>query len=69
MDDTVAKTPYWILRNSWSSHWGESGYMRIAATGNTCGVSNKATFPALSQQGASPAAAAAAAGVAETKSR
>jgi len=43
--------------------------MRIAATGNTCGVSNKATFPALSQQGASPAAAAAAAGVAETKSR
>jgi hypothetical protein len=51
IDDTVAQTPYWVLRNSWSSHWGEKGYMRIAATGNTCGVSNKATFPVLNTKG------------------
>jgi len=29
---------YWRLKNSWSSHWGEDGYMRIAQNGNICGV-------------------------------
>jgi inhibitor of cysteine peptidase len=28
-DDTAA-TPHWIMRNSWGTGWGESGYMRIA---------------------------------------
>ena len=37
---------YWILRNSWSSHWGEDGYMRIGMD-NVCGVTNTPTYPTV----------------------
>lgn len=29
---------YWLLRNSWSVMWGESGYFKITRKGNDCGV-------------------------------
>jgi len=38
---------YWIIRNSWSTMWGESGYMRIAMGKNTCNIERYAWVPYL----------------------
>ena len=40
--DADYSTPYWIVRNSWSSDWGEKGYIRIAMGSNMCGIANEA---------------------------
>jgi len=41
--DTSASTPYWSVRNSWGSDWGENGYIRLAYGTNTCGLADEAT--------------------------
>ena len=33
-----AETPYWIVRNSWGSAWGESGYFYLAYGSNLCDI-------------------------------
>jgi len=38
---------YWIVRNSWGSDWGESGYIWLEYGFNTCGVADEATIPKI----------------------
>jgi C1A family cysteine protease len=43
--NTQAPTPYWIVRNSWATTWGEEGYIYLEMAENTCGLADDATIP------------------------
>jgi len=38
---------YWLIRNSWSTSWGESGHIRMARGKNTCNIEHYAWVPYL----------------------
>ncbi|NXG85092.1 CYSP2 proteinase, partial [Stercorarius parasiticus] len=38
---------YWLIKNSWSTYWGNDGYILMAMKDNNCGVATAATFPIL----------------------
>jgi C1A family cysteine protease len=39
-----AKSPYWLVRNSWATDWGNDGYIYLEYDSNACGLANEATF-------------------------
>jgi len=42
--DTTASTPYWKVRNSWASDWGENGFIRLPMGKNACGIADEAMY-------------------------
>lgn len=52
--DEVARghcTEYWIVRSSWSAHWGEEGFFRLCIDdelpSGTCKINQWVTYPIL----------------------
>lgn len=45
--DTTASTPYWIVKNSWGTDWGMSGYLQIEISSGKglCGINMNPGYP------------------------
>ncbi|XP_064470526.1 digestive cysteine proteinase 2-like [Ornithodoros turicata] len=38
---------YWLVKNSWSTYWGNDGYVLMSQKDNNCGVATQATYVEL----------------------
>jgi len=41
--DMTQSTPFWSVRNSWGTDWGESGYIRLQYGQDTCNCADEVT--------------------------
>ncbi|GAM17576.1 hypothetical protein SAMD00019534_007510, partial [Acytostelium subglobosum LB1] len=45
---TYQGSDYWLVKNSWSTHWGNQGYIMMARNrGNNCGIASQPTYPVV----------------------
>lgn len=42
---TLYGQKYWLVRNSWSTYWGNDGYILMAQKDNNCGVMTEPSYP------------------------
>ena len=45
--DTQHVPPYWVIKNSWGTMWGDNGYVRIAKGSNQCLINSFAVTATL----------------------
>jgi len=45
--DAASQTPYWVVKNSWGTSWGEQGYVRFKYGVNECGLTLAASYPVV----------------------
>jgi cathepsin L len=45
--EKTGSDPYWIVKNSWGSGWGEAGYIKMRMGANVCGLKKDVSYPTM----------------------